>query len=129
MSRKIDAQGLGVFLVLVYAMSGYAASFGTGTNAFNLTFQPISGETNPSAEHNYGQVAYDYGIGTYEITADQWSKYVTITGGPVGSGSAYNSPPTTSGNQAVNFTSWDEAAQFVNWLNTSSGHTPAYNFD
>ena len=25
--------------------------------------------------------------------------------------------------------SWFEAAEFVNWLNTSTGHTPAYKFD
>ncbi len=129
MNRKIDIRWWAVLLVLGCVMSGYAASFGTGANAFELTFQPISGETNPSAEHNYGQVAYDYGIGTYEITADQWAKYVTSSGGPVGAGAPYNSSPTTSGSQAVNYASWYEAAQFVNWLNTSSGYAPAYNFD
>ncbi len=126
MNKKIDIRWWAVLLVLGCAMSGYAASFGTGTNAFNLTFQDISSASNPSTEHNYGQVAYDYGIGTYEITADQWSKYVTSSGGPVGDG---NASPTTSGNQAANFTSWYDAAQFVNWLNTDSGYAPAYNFD
>ncbi len=124
MNRKIDIRWWAVLLVLGCVMSGYAASFGTGVNAFELTFQPISGETNPSS--GYGQVAYDYGIGTYEITADQWVKYINSNGEPDGRPYA---PPTTSGSQAVNNDSWDEAAQFVNWLNTSSGYAPAYNFD
>ncbi len=126
MSRKNYTRWLGAVLVLSSVMSGGAATFGTGDNAFDLGFQPISSETNPSG---LGQVAYDYGIGTYEITADQWAKYVTITGGPVGVGSGYDDDPTTTGNQAVNYTSWYEAAQFVNWLNTSSDYAPAYNFD
>ncbi len=126
MNRKIEGQWWAVLLVLGHAMSGGAATFGTGDSAFRLTFQDVSSETNPSG---MGRVAYDYGIGTYEITADQWAKYVTITGGPVGDGSGYEEAPTTTGNQAVNNTSWYEAAQFVNWLNTSSDYAPAYNFD
>ncbi|MEI6890953.1 MAG: hypothetical protein V5783_02170 [Pontiella sp.] len=82
---------------------------------------------NPSS--GCGQVAYDYGIGPHEITANQWAKYVNSTGGAVGSGSSSNIAPTTIGNQAVNNASWDEAAQFVNGLNTSSGYASAYNFD
>ncbi|WP_372795661.1 SUMF1/EgtB/PvdO family nonheme iron enzyme [Pontiella sp.] len=105
----------------------YADMFGSGTNQFELTFQNISSGSNPSS--GYGQVGYSYGIGTFEITADQWQKYVNASGGPVGSGTGYEDPPTTTGSQAVNNASWYEAAQFVNWLNTSSGHQAAYSFD
>ncbi|MEI6891138.1 MAG: SUMF1/EgtB/PvdO family nonheme iron enzyme [Pontiella sp.] len=125
MSRKNYTRWLGALLALGRVMSGDAASFGTGANAFELTFQPISSTSNPSDEHPYGQVGYDYGIGTYEITASQWAKYVNLSGGPSGNARA---EPTTTGSEAVNYTSWDEAAQFVNWLNTSSGYAPAYNF-
>ncbi len=126
MSRKNYTRWLGALLALGRVMSGDAASFGTGANAFELTFQPISSASNPSDEHPYGQVGYDYGIGTYEITASQWAKYVNLSGGP--SGYPY-AKPTTNGSEAVNNTSWNEAAQFVNWLNTSSGYAPAYNFN
>jgi formylglycine-generating enzyme required for sulfatase activity len=104
-----------------------AETFGTGGNEFTLTFENISSGSNPSS--GYGIVSYDYGIGTYEITADQWQKYVNVSGGPVGSGPAYDSNPYTTGNQPVNKASWFEAAQFVNWLNTSKGHQAAYSFD
>ena len=109
------------------AVGVQADSFGSGGNEFELTFQGISGGSNPSS--GYGQVGYDYGIGTHEITADQWQKYVNASGGPVGTGSAYDSAPTTSGSQAVDYASWYEAAQLVNWLNTSKGHQAAYSFD
>lgn len=109
------------------AVGSDADVFGNGANQFELTFENISSGSNPSS--GYGQVGYDYGIGTYEITADQWQKYVNDSGGPVGSGTAYDLNPTTSGSQPVNYASWYEAAQFVNWLNTSKGHQAAYSFD
>lgn len=123
MNRKL---GTGILAVALVAAGSYADIFGSGANQFTLTFENISSGSNPSS--GYGQVGYDYGIGTHEITADQWQKFMNIQG-TVGSGSAYDSNPTTAGSQAVNNASWNEAAQFVNWLNTSKGHQAAYSFD
>ena len=73
----------------------------------------------------------DYRIGLHEVTNDQWNKFkaqlgVSVTGTPV---TAYDSEPYFTGsNVASNEVSWYEAAQFKNWLNTSSGHQAAYNF-
>ncbi|MEI6892926.1 MAG: SUMF1/EgtB/PvdO family nonheme iron enzyme [Pontiella sp.] len=91
-----------------------------------LTFQNISSDSNPSS--GIGQVGYDYGIGTYEITRSQWGAFVA-DGGPVGSGAGYAEESNTSGDRPVGYTSWNEAAQFVNWLNINSGYAPAYKFD
>ncbi|MHC5158879.1 MAG: SUMF1/EgtB/PvdO family nonheme iron enzyme, partial [Planctomycetota bacterium] len=71
-----------------------------------------------------------YRMGTYEITNDQWNKfqttYGTVTGGPL---DAYNENPFWTGNDVpTNNLSWYEGAQFVNWLNTSTGHQAAYKF-
>jgi formylglycine-generating enzyme required for sulfatase activity len=110
--------------------------FGTGENQFAIDFVPISGRTNPSTGIPAGDgfaftgVANDYRMGTYEITNDQWNKfkaaYGTVAGNP---SSAYaNSPSYTSANGPTNNVSWYEAAQFVNWLNTNTGHHAAYNF-
>lgn len=110
-------------LALCSAAGVMADVFGTGANEFALTFQGISSGSNPSS--GYGQVGYNYSIGTHEVTADQWSKYAAASGGPAGGSTA----PTTTGSLAVNNASWNEAAQFVNWLNTSSGHQAAYSFD
>ena len=108
-----------------------ADTFGTGENQFTLDFVPISSATNPTS--GYGTVNYDYRMGTYEITNDQWNKfkaaYGTMTGDP---SYAYDEDfynlGTGTTDVPVNNVSWYEAAQFVNWLNTSTGHQAAYKF-
>ncbi len=106
----------------------FADTFGTGENQFDIDFVGISGNTNPTS--GYGIVNYDYRIGKYEITNDQWSKFKNEYGAVAGSPStSYDeNPQWTGSNIPTNNTSWYEAAQFVNWLNTSTGHKAAYNF-
>ena len=116
--------------------------FARGTsNEFVIKFVPISGVTNPTeAQANagnldgFGIVEYDYRMGAYEITNSQWNKFkaelgVPVTGSPP---SAYDQEfrdfGPASGGAPSNRVSWYEAAQFVNWLNTSTGHHAAYNF-
>ena len=69
-------------------------------------------------------------MGTYEITNDQWNKFQascgTVTGNPLG---AYSfDSDFTGSNVPTHNISWLEAVQFVNWLNTSTGHHAAYKF-
>jgi len=75
-------------------------------------------------------VSNDYRIGTFEITNDQWSKFEAAYG-PV-AGYPWNAYDEDSYfpylNVPANRVSWYEAAQFVNWLNTSTGHHAAYRF-
>lgn len=106
----------------------WADTFGTGANQFTIDFVTISGSTNPNS--GYGIVNNDYRMGIYEITNDQWTKfkaaYGTVTGTPT---YAYDYDPYWTGtNVPTNRVSWYEAAQFVNWLNTSSGKSAAYKF-
>ena len=125
-------------VVAVLAAAGMAQAdtdtFGSGTNSFNIDFVPISKATNPST--GYGIVANDYRMGKFEITNDQWDKfkaaYGTVTGNagvPGYPNIGYSlSSAYTGANIPTNNVSWLEAAQFVNWLNTSAGHTAAYKF-
>ena len=120
-----------VAVVLLSAVNVALASvdtFGTGANQFTIDFVNISGDTNPSS--GYGTVNNDYRIGRFEITNDQWDKfsdsYGVVTGYPP---NAYDESPYFTGtNIPNNEVSWYEAAQFVNWLNTSTGHQAAYKF-
>ena len=117
-----------------------ADNFGTGVNQFTLDFVPISGSSNPTEAQTtagdldgFGIVEYDYRIGVYEITNDQWNKFVAEYGTPTGSQSAaydesFHDWGTGTTNVPTNRVSWYEAAQFVNWLNTSTGHQAAYRF-
>ena len=106
-----------VAVVLLSAVNNVSASvdtFGTGENQFTIDFVNISGDTNPAS--GYGIVNYDYRMGTYEITNDQFAKF------------AANNPFYAGGAVPANRVSWFESAQFVNYLNTSTGHQAAYKF-
>ncbi|MHC4562559.1 MAG: formylglycine-generating enzyme family protein [Planctomycetota bacterium] len=136
------------FLVMLAGLCTVSAAsadtFGTGANQFALDFVTISGDAssangtaiNQYAPGDYRYKAfsdprYDYRIGTCEITNDQWDKFeaelgVPVTGDPA---DAYNQGPDFTGaNVPIGNVSWYEAAQFVNWLNTSTGHQAAYKF-
>jgi len=121
-----------IALALTVLASGGVArgdNFGTGGNQFSLDFASISGATNPAS--GYGIVNNNYRIGISDISNDQWAKFkanlgYAVTGSPW---YAYDqSLFFTAANVPVNCVSWYQAAQFVNWLNTSTGHAAAYNF-
>ncbi|MEN6451042.1 MAG: SUMF1/EgtB/PvdO family nonheme iron enzyme [Thermoguttaceae bacterium] len=123
-------------MLLACGTAAMADTFGTGTNRFTIDFVRISGATNPSSGIPAGDgftftgVANDYRMGTYEITNSQWNKfkaaYGTVTGSP---STAYDTNSYYTGTSVpTNNVSWYEAAQFVNWLNTSTGHQVAYKF-
>ena len=69
-------------------------------------------------------------MGIHEITNDQWDKFTNIYGTPTGTPSdAYDDSVYWPGADIpTNNVSWLEAAQFVNWLNTSTSHQAAYKF-
>ena len=119
-------------LAAVLAATPAAADvFGGGDNAFEIEFVTIgapgnaadtTGDPNPA-----GSVPYTYRIGRYEISEQMIRKANAVSaeaGTPLDITLDERGPdkPATS-------VSWFEAAQFVNWLNTSTGSAPAYNFD
>ncbi len=134
--------------VLCLASIASADVFGMGLNEFEIDFvtisanpgvtrnantsgDPITTFTADSGLNDYTDPGYNYRMGTYEITNDQWDKFaaslgVRVTGNPT---NAYDQDPDYTGtNVPPNQVSWYEAAQFVNWLNTSTGHHAAYKF-
>jgi formylglycine-generating enzyme required for sulfatase activity len=119
-----------VAMVVFAADTAMADIFGLGANQFTIDFVPISGATNPTS--GYGIVANGYRMGIYEITNDQWNKfqaaYGPVTGSDDGYFGSFSDLHTGTTNVPTNKTSWYEAAQFVDWLNTSTNHQPAYKF-
>ena len=93
--------------------------FGTTGNEFTIDFVDISNAGNAADTTTYGAVPYEYRIGTYEITQDAITKATA-------SGMANVTAGPWTGNQPAANISWYEAAAFVNWLNTSTGKTAAY---
>jgi formylglycine-generating enzyme required for sulfatase activity len=115
-----------------------ADTFGSGANQFSIDFVTIAGDARypgswpAGSDYTFAGVnGRDYRMGTFEISNDQWYKFqaelgVPVTGDPSG---AYDEDPYFTGtNVPTNVVSWYEAAQFVNWLNTSTGHQAAYKF-
>jgi hypothetical protein len=94
------------------------ADFGS----FGIAFTPIGNPNNDDDDTGYGQVAYEYSISTYEVSEAMIDAYNT----------ANPSIPITKDNRGADKpatgVSWNEAARFVNWLNTSQGYQAAYKF-
>ena len=116
------------------AMSASAGADEIG--GFVMNFVPISGDASALNGTGWGPSGdtfsdpADFRMATYEVTNAQWDAFVAAEGVPTGTpAAAYNSNPTAGGpNKPVNNASFFEAAQFVNWLNTSTGNHVAYKF-
>ena len=138
-------------MLVAVALSAYAGvaqadSFGSGANQFDIDFVTISGDAAAANGTNISQATSpendsyrtfsdprtDFRIGTYEVTNDQWNKFAATPGVlPIHAyhSDAYDTDPYwTREDVPANNVSWYEAAQFVNYLNTSTGHQAAYKF-
>lgn len=94
-----------------------ADSFGSGANAFTIDFVTIG---NPSiADINLGEVSYTYRMGLTEVAQDWFTKATNA-------GLAHATAGGFTGMKPATDLNWYEAAAFVNWLNTSTGHQAAY---
>ena len=79
-----------------------------------------TGSPNPA-----GAVGYNYGIGKFEVSEDMIDKY-NANFGTANSLVITKYPRGTA--KPAQQVSWNEAARFVNWLNTSTGNQAAYKF-
>jgi sulfatase modifying factor 1 len=111
-----------------YVQAG-VVSFGSGTNQFNMEFVKIGNPGNTAdttgAPNPAGGVGYVYGIGKYEVSEVMIDKYNASQAGGV----LQITKDTRGPNKPATSVSWNEAARFVNWLNTSTGGFAAYKFD
>ena len=104
-------------------------SFGSGSNQFNMEFVTIGNPGNPAdttgAPNLVGKVDYVYGLGKYEVSEDMIDKYNSSFGSM---NSLIITKNARGNNKPATGVSWNEAARFVNWLNTSKGKFAAYKF-
>src|SRR5687768_3368522 len=93
------------------------AMFGSGVNTFNIEFvtigdpgnvPDITGNPNPA-----GSVPYSYRMGKFEISIQMIDK-ANAEGGL----GITRDAPFGPDNKPATGVSWNEAARFVNWLNT-----------
>ena len=121
MSRLFSAIVAVLFaaLTLIIQPSVQADTFGTSGNEFTIDFVNIGNTGNTADTTSYGAVPYEYRAGTYEISQNAIDKATA-------SGMANVTAGPWIGNQPAATITWYEAAAFVNFLNTSTGKTAAY---
>ena len=119
-------------IVLLSSAAEVAAgmiTFGVGAQQFQMEFVTIgnpgnapdtTGDPNPA-----GAVAYSYDIGKFEVSEDMITKYNANFGT---ANSLAITKSARGANKPATSVSWNEAARFVNWLNTSTGNPAAYKF-
>ena len=99
--------------------STQADTFGTSGNEFTIDFVDIGNTGNTADTTSYGAVPYEYRAGVNEISQNDIAKATA-------SGMANVTAGPWTGNQPAATISWYEAAAFVNFLNTNSAKTAAY---
>ena len=99
--------------------SAQADTFGTSGNEFTIDFVDIGNTGNAADTTSYGAVPYEYRAGVNEISQNDIAKATA-------SGMANVTAGPWTGNQPAATISWYEAAAFVNFLNTNSAKTAAY---
>lgn len=116
---------LSVVSVSVNGRPAAADTFGSGANTFDIDFVSIgnpgnaadtTGKPNPA-----GSVPYSYRMGKFEISEQMIDKANSLGGLSISKATRGPDKPATT-------VSWNEAARFVNWLNTSTSSPPAYKF-
>lgn len=114
-----------VLLAACSAPIANADTFGSGTNTFDIDFVTIG---NPGNDFDYsfnpdwsGRVDYSYHMGKFEI-----SEQMIDTANALGQLGI--TKDTRGPNKPATSVNWNEAARFINWLNTSTGNMPAYKF-
>jgi formylglycine-generating enzyme required for sulfatase activity len=124
--RAIVAAGA-LATVTSLAAPSFAAvvSFGSDANQFQMEFVTIGDPGNAAdftgSPSPAGSVGYTYGIGKCEVSEDMITKFNASQSLQITKDTRGTAKPATS-------VSWNEAARFVNWLNTSTGGFAAYNF-
>jgi sulfatase modifying factor 1 len=111
-----------IILAFASASDSRADAFGSGANSFEIEFVTVGPATSPLPDQTIGAVPYEYRIGRYEISEQMIDKANILGGLGITKDTRGPTKPATG-------VSWFEAAQFVNWLNNSTGSSPAYKFD
>jgi formylglycine-generating enzyme required for sulfatase activity len=137
-SKKGTQPTMNKILQLTLSLAALAVSaqaqtitFGSGANQFQMDFVTIGNPGN-TADPTFnwgsgGRVDYVYNIGKYEVSRDMINK-ANAAGGLGITMYDLSSYGGNGANRPATGISWNQAARFVNWLNTSQGYQAAYNF-
>jgi len=142
-------------IMAVVGMAGILLAAGSGVADITIDTIPVgnAGNTGEWSGESYGgygpnricgAVDYDFNIGTYEVTAGEYTAFLTAVagvdtyvlynpnmsygsgisrsgGGTVGNPYTYTVDPAFV-HRPVNYVSWGDAARFTNWLTNGQGN-------
>ncbi len=109
----------------LFINSSIADSITHGSTTINMGFVDIGHAGNTTDQTGYGAVAYNYRIGKYEVTIDQFQKVLGQ-----GTGNYWNDGTRSVGNNAPAANMyWADAARFCNWLTSGDISLGAYQFN
>lgn len=94
-----------------------------------MDFVTIGNAGNAADDTGYGGVGYNYRMGVNEVSRGMIDAYNTLSGGPILTMQDMSPFGGNGVNRPATGISWNEAARFVNFLNTSKGFSAAYQFD
>jgi len=127
-----------ILLAATLLVAGVQAdTFGTGGNQFTVDFVDIGNAGNATdadphvSRNGYGAVSYNYRMGKYEVTIDQFAKAYAADS-RIGNGNEdyWNTGGRTVGvgAPASNVTAY-ETMKFCNWLTTGDAYAGSYQFN
>ena len=118
--RLLQTLSVAPFAIALLIAPADADVISHGETNVHMNFVAVANKGNPADTEimndgttGYGSVGYEYRIGKYEVTADQWA---AVIGADPNVGNAGD----WSGSQPTAGVKWYEAAKFCNWL--TSGH-------
>ena len=131
--RNPTLLGLTSIVLAGTMMNAEAITIAHGGNSVDIEFVDIgyAGNTGKTIsdgigpDYTIGGVDYEYSIGKYEITADQWKD---VAGFDALVENNSRRPDPWSGSQPTARASWYEAAKFANWLTSGNARQGAYQF-
>lgn len=142
--RSVATLGLMVLGIGSLEAATTVDDFGMGTNEFSMVFVDIGDPGNapdplahlavPGWTNNppdgvlLGTVNYPYRIGKYEVPTFQVDRGNRLGGLLITTTDSRYTPTYWGQNKPATHMTYYEIITFVNWLNTSTGHHPAYRF-
>ncbi len=106
---------------LVLSSFASAATITQGGTSITMDFVTVGDAGNHPDSTRYDAVGYDFSIGKYEVTADQWAAVIAADSNVGNAGNWTGLQPTAG-------TSWYEAAKFCNWLTSGDASLGVYTF-
>jgi formylglycine-generating enzyme required for sulfatase activity len=108
--------------------TAHADTFGSGGSQFTMGFVNIGDPGNAADSNGRGAVAYEYRMGVNEVSRGMIDAYNALSGEASLTMSDMSALGGNGTARPATGISWNEAARFVNWLNTSKGFGAAYKF-